>query len=278
MLICQETDEIVLKAFKQLQKAYNALEAPLLADCYFPTWIEGCAGTPLAARQTAWGVIQQCDYVSEQDPKETLLCIGLLGVGEDTYRAVEAVNEAKRGFKKAMLAYKASLAQEGISPNNVLKQLGLPRLHLKQCYRLIPLLSKAPKKVRWTWAHTRAILRITPEEAILRLQKRGDDEGIRQQIRKCATLSPKESLAIIQELAPHLRANLVFGDKISGFTRHMIKASLPIMFHTSELAELPDYRPPKEKHLKDAARPIRSDLQIDPTPFLPAIRAHRYLS
>ena len=283
----------VLGAFLHLRHRLSLAREALLNELPFPAWIEQAPNQASIQqiRFQAISVIEQLEYGPSQAPKETLLCAGIIAVSCPTLEAFSAVNEAKLQFKKAVLALKASFLPlndpelndsiekalgQPSETRQTLRQLGMARLHLKQCYRKIPLLDKAPQKVSWTWAHTRAIQRITVEQAIKSLEKRGSDAGIMQQIARCAQLSPKEPLAIIQELAPHLRANLVFGDASTGVVRRMIKAPLPI-FYPAIGDELPAYTPPKPKQEKDKQRVLRSDVKIDPNPFLPAIRAHRYL-
>ena len=57
----------------------------------------------------------------------------------------------------------------------------------------------------------------------------------------------------------------------------MIKAPLPILFPADKNTPLPDYKVCKAKESKNENRIIRVDTKLDPIPFLPAIRAHRYL-
>ncbi len=283
----------VLESFKVLQQALADLKTSILADSHLLTWIDNPPGvTPWEVRLFAATQIQQCEYLTDQDPKETLLCVGYLGASARTIAAVQAVNDAKQRFKTDMLALRAakiSLKDTWLTENfeglllerspelrEAMRKMGLARLHLKQCYRPIPLLGKVPTKIRFTWAHTRAILRVSVEQAIALLRKRGQDYGIEQQILQCGHLQPSEPLAIIQELAPHLRANLIFGSKETGIERRMIKAPLPIFFPADERTVPPNCKPPKEKTGKDSTREIRSDTKINPEVFLPAIRAHRY--
>lgn len=264
----------VLTAFQGLQQAFDGLSEHLLQEINHPIWLQE---DPLLAdlsetRALAVSQIGRFDYLPLQEPRETLLCIGLIGSSPQTLEAALLFNQAKHTFKASILALRASK----IDTHEALKQMGFGRLHLKQCYRTLPLLHKIPTKVRWTWANTRAIQRITVETAVTLLHKRGNDYGIQQQIERCASLPAGTPLAIVQELAPHVRANLVFGDKETGYERHMIKAPLPILFPADAHSTLPDYKPCKAKASKNENRIIRMDTKLDPIPFLPAIRAHRY--
>ncbi len=284
--------QALLESFKQLSYTLGQLQTALRKDAALPAWLADHPQSP-NPRSQAFELIQQLEYLPGQPAKETLIAPGLIAASTQTLEALQALNLAKQSFKTTLLALKERPHQLDDpwlqaqfehalppSPNTVrqtLRKTGLARLHLKQCYRNIPLLAQRPQKVSWTWAHTRAITQITRAKALELLQKREQDEGIQQQIVRCSALPASERLAIIQELAPHLRANLVFEDPATGKRRSMIKASLPIFFpHVPGLA-LPQFYPPSEKCAKNPTRPRRADVKIDPSPFLPALRAHRYL-
>ncbi len=284
----------VLESFSALQDRLADLQQTLLQDHQLLGWIQetdsNLSGYQL--RAFAFKQISQLEYLPKQAPREILLCVGFLGANPPTIDALHALNQAKLQFKKAMLTLKAAkvplhdpyltetmeniLGQRPEQTRLLLKKMGLARLHLKQCYRLIPTLLKAPTKLSWTWANTRAIKRISQEEALQLLKKKGSDLGIQRQMEKVLALPKEEKLAIVQELAPHLRTNLVFGDKASGIERRMIKGSLPVFFPANEMTAMPAFKPPKIKQIKNIHRQSRTDQKLDPEPFLPAIHAHRY--
>lgn len=285
----------VLESFSGLQDCLADLQQALLGDHKLLGWLQE-ADSDLSGYQLrafAFEQISQLEYLPKQAPREILLCVGFLGANAPTIDALLALNQAKAQFKKAMLALKAAkvplhdpyltetmeniLGQRPEQTRLLLKKMGLARLHLKQCYRIVPVLDKVPTKMSWTWANTRAIKRITPEEALLLLKKKGSDLGIQRQMEKVISLPKGEQLAIVQELAPHLRTNLVFGDKTSGIERRMIKGSLPVFFPANEMTAPPSFKPPKTKHIKNIHRQSRTDQKLDPEPFLPAIHAHRYV-
>jgi hypothetical protein len=242
-------------------------------------------------RSRAAYILKQIEYTNEQAPRETLLCAGFIGASPETLKLVQAVNESKDSFKKSILALKSAkipktdpflsaefntILPRSSETTQVLQKLGLARLHLKQCYRKIPILQSAPSKISWTWAHTRAIKKIDVAKAIEMLLKKGQRTAIDMQLQKLQSLSAKEPLAIVQELAPHLRANLVFKEAETQ-QRQMIKGPLPLFFPCTPETPRPHFSPPVPKQHKDDSRSKRSDIKIDPTPFIPAIRAHRYL-
>lgn len=245
-----------------------------------------------AIRNDALEFINQLEYIDTQEPKEILVGAGIFAASKATIAAINQVNSAKNKFKQAILALKTakikindqyflSTFEEILNARSQdittqLRKVGLARLHLKQCYRKIPILNHRPKKVTWTWANTKAIKKIDVNTAQQMLEKHRQDQGIQHQLAKLQTLNPNEPLAIVQELAPHLRANILIKDGINE-TRFMLKGSLPIFYlDEPSLPTLPEFIPPEEKKEKNKNRQIRSDVRLDPEPFLPAIRVHRY--
>ena len=282
----------LIEHYKQLQACLQNLKIALDADNELPAWVQSgtIPGMPLLTdRARAYAIISALEYHDEQAPKEILICPGIIAASDHTLTMIEALNDAKDQFKQTMLmlkqakiklntaefkhAFEETLSKRTAPTTQALKRTGLQRLHLKQCYRRIPILPEAPKKVSWTWAHTRAIRKINKISARQLLEKKGQDPGILQQLNKLEYLSHDEPIAIIQELAPHLRANIVFHNQ----ERMMIKGPVPIFF-PGNAAQMPYFKPPPEKKLKDKNRGVRTDLQIDPESFLPAIHAHRYLA
>lgn len=288
----------VLQAFEKLTHSIDVLCQAILDDTPMVAWMQPLDMLPEANqvdchRQRACLMIRQLEYLDNQAPREILVSAGFIGASDQTIQLSEQLNNDKEHFKQAVLALKAkklSIKDDAISKNiqNILKkrpeglqlalqQAGLSRLHLKQCYRQIPILPHAPKKISWTWAHTRSIKKITVAQAEQLLNQKGDNDNIALQRKKLYGLSDKEPLAIIQELAPHLRANIVF-DVNNQTERMMIKGPMPIFFPADTATPMPIYKQPAPKQDKDKNRVIRSDVKIDPNPFLPSIRAHRYAS
>lgn len=288
----------LLDNFAHLTTAIDALCDAIMADERLVAWLQEIREPPMLtqsrdnARQQCCSVLKQLEYLDEQQPREIIVAAGFVGSSAETLEMVNSVNHQKISFKQSMLALKnakinirenhlakgiqAILSKRPSSTSTALNTLGLSRLHLKQCYRQIPILNEAPKKITWTWAHTRSIKKITAEKAIEMLGKKGQSTNIELQIKKCQGLSPSEPLAIIQELAPHLRANIVI-ESSAQTKRLMVKGPLPIFFPAESCTPCPDFKPPKEKQDKNKNRMIRNDVRIEAEVFLPAIRAHRYI-
>ena len=293
----------VLDAFSDLQTSMQTANHHITrVDAHLPVWFSPPPKMGffphLSEREKVCLYLHQFEYLETQSPKEILVGPGIVAASKDTLHAIENLNQCKQRFKKEMVALKeahGSLRQvvdlqeamdellnkrpSGVARN--LQKMGLARLHLKQCYRIIPCFYQKPEKIAWTWANTRAIRRITVAQADQLLLKQGEDGRIAWQREKLAQLPHDEPLAIVQELAPHLRANIVFRDNAAAAsTRKMVKGPVPFFYAEENIAQpgpLPRFSPPGEKKAKDKERPTRKDVKLDPNVFLPAIRAHRYV-
>lgn len=286
----------VINHFEKLTNHIERLCQAILEDEGLVAWMQDIDNLPYSSgvdshREKACNIIRQLEYLDDQAPREILISAGFIGASPETLKLAQELNEGKNAFKQSVLALKSLklsikdnlIAQDMQSilkkrPNVLTKTLqhaGLSRIHLKQCYRQIPILLHAPQKISWTWAHTRSIKKITVAQADSLLSQKGDNPNIEVQRKKLYSLSNNEPLAIIQELAPHLRANIVFNID-HHIKRMMIKGPMPIFFPATRQTPYPQYKAPKQKQEKNKNRVIRSDVKIDPTPFLPAIRVHRY--
>lgn len=284
----------VIESFSALQQALHHLTTALSAEEDYPCLMfDVAAHTPAAHKQTLITALNQLEYTDDQAPREIKVYPGLVGASLETLELAHQLNQCKLAFKQAVLNLKRekislqapllheyfskTLYQRSASTSTSLKRAGMARLHLKQCYRLLPILDKEPYKISWTWANTRSIKKITVKQADELLQKRGDDSGIQQQRLKLSHLKADEPIAIVQELAPHLRANILFSTKEDETERRMIKGPMPIFFPADAQTVLPQIKPPKAKAGKNNERVLRADVKINPEPFLPAIRGFRYL-
>lgn len=267
----------VLTAYSNLQMSLEKVGIAVKAESALLAWVHDDADKPLifgdlGAREKAMALLTQNEYLDSQAPREILVLPGFIGASAETLHLLKELNEVKDRFKKSVLALK--VAHKPSQFTQAMHAMGFARLHLKQCYRKVPILKLAPLKMSWTWAHTKSIKRISIEKAQEMLLKKGEDSGILLQIQKLSALPSHEKLAIVQELAPHLRANIVLNDE--NRTRLMIKGPVPIFFPCDSQTPSPAFKVPQKKSLRDQNRTIRKDVRLDPIPYLPAIRAHRY--
>ncbi len=285
----------VINSFKALKSHLTTVnEHVCVLDRDLPAWIQPSDKLPAlpdtSYRRQACQLLSQIEYLDGQQPREILFGAGIIAASSATLIALEQLNQAKKIFKQSMLKLKAAkispkheflvehfedlLMQRDPGIATTLARMGLARVHLKQCYRKIPCYSQRPNKIAWTWANTRSIKKISLQQAAELLNKHYKDEGLERQLKLLQGLDPHEKLAIVQELAPHLRANLVM-PAADGGQRIMVKGPVPIFYFAAEKLPLPEFTPPKAKSGKNIERMIRKDVKINPEPFLPAIRAHR---
>lgn len=283
---------IIVESFRALQDSLYRFAATYYHDKQLNAWLAPPC-KPTDARQLAFKAISQLEYTEQQASKATLQQPGIVGASKESLRLIEQINNNKDQFKQVMQTLKktenkviieqlntlldAELNKRNLQHKAILRRTGLARLNLKQCYRHIPVLKNKPNKVSWTWAHTKAIKKITVEEATQKLLKKADSPGIRHQLKRLAECPSTESLAIIQEVAPHLRANILTVDNNGNKERKMISAALPIFYPETIDQALPMVSPPGEKHPNSMHRLKRSDQKIAQEVFIPALRAHRYI-
>jgi len=289
---------LVRQAFQDLLNALEKFSLSLESDDNLPGWVDGSHEPllefPSNPRKAAVIAFLQLTFLEGQEPKETIVLPGVLAASRKTIDLAHDVNKEKSKFKNVMTRLKQENGQtleatiksmlfeeyrkRDYVRKTVLKSISLSRLSLKQSYRKITILDECPSRIGWTWANTRGVKVVTVEEARHMLLKYEDDAGIRAQLGKLDTLPNDEKLAIVQDLAPHLRANLVFQNNDGSIKRKQVKAALPLLYPwlpEETFPTLPAKGVPEKKG-KSERRLQRSDRKIEDEVFLPAIRAHRY--
>lgn len=224
-------------------------------------------------------------YHEDQDGRETRLYPGLIALNHEQITLAAEVNLAKDRFRKAVQTIKdndsvrwreiqGQLARRYQGLNDAMSREGLARLHLKQVFRHIPLVVKRPDRVGFSWYTSgRSIQRITKAEAYERLSQLNTESAhIRIQMERLASVPDTEPLARVQKQAPVLRANLVFADG----RRKSMNVSLPLLFPSQGINELPDFSVPPATPPNDRHRLVRSDNKLEEEAWLPSIRVHRY--
>ena len=237
----------VLNSFAALKTCLNTVNEHVCGlDKDLPAWFQppivlgfNKLGSP---REQACQLISQLEYMDGQQPREILVGAGIIAASIETIQAIQDLNTAKQTFKQAIL----KLKRANIFPNELtlaLMRMGLARVHLKQCYRVMPYFMQRPKKISWTWANTRSIKKISVATATELLLKHTQDAGIERQLKLLQGFDVNEKLAVVQDLAPHLRANIVMPG-VDGDKRLMVKDPVPLFYLASDNI-LPDLR-----HLK----------------------------
>ncbi|MFT6916380.1 MAG: hypothetical protein ACJAWL_002715 [Motiliproteus sp.] len=221
------------------------------------------------------------------DGRRTRSCHGLIAADAALLAAADRVNQAKADFRLTLAMLKTELNTEpkvaleslGRRPNalrEVLGYKGLARLHLKQCYRLIPSIERQPQRVGLNWYTSgRSIKRLSVDQAQKLLLRIGIDKPhIQVQMDKLQHLSGDCPLAQIQQQAPLMRANLRYENSAE---RQAMNLSLPLLFGYDAERPFPEHNSPSLTPETERQRQIRSDCRIDPEPFLPSLRIHLYL-
>lgn len=227
-------------------------------------------------------------YRDGQDGRETRSRHGLVLIDEETATLITQVNHFKDEFRTQVQRVKKELERdlwqqqyqrlgEHSSPlRDAMTFSGLSRLHLKQCYRHIPLLPERPDKVGFSWyVNGRSIRNLSLMDAQNMLLALGEDKPhIQLQLDKLSKLPSHIRLAQVQTLAPVVRANLVF--KQAGITsRKAMNVPLPL-FMLDDGRGLPLFNDIAATPPPGRTRQQRNDQRIEPEPFLPSLRIHLY--
>jgi len=229
------------------------------------------------ARSELITVLERLEYQDERDGRETDICPGILGASGKLIKLVAELNRQRDLFKQAVLA---SNRDDKQAARRIMSRNGYPRLHFKQLYRHLPILLKPPRSIRFTWGATRSIRKITHQQAyqrLVRLAGKDPTPGYQQQLALLQEHPRNEPIAIVQDLKPHIKANVCWvegcgRDKV--VSRKLISAPLPILIPLDPGEALPEYSAAFPDERK--ARKARSDVKIESQAFLPSIRGHRY--
>jgi len=229
--------------FRALTQALQDLRQHLMSSQpthYYPLTDseESLNAAPLTL---ACDLISDLWYQGDQDGRETRARHGLILADESTIHLINTVNEQKDRFRSAVNAEKQQLDKQqwadrqqqlslhGSKLRESLSFAGLQRVHLKQCYRHIPLIVDKPIKVGFSWYNNgRSIKKISHHQAQQFLLELGEDKShIQAQLQTLGKLSAKTQLAQMQLLAPQVRGNLLFKEKGNQWRKAM-NISLPL--------------------------------------------------
>ncbi len=273
----------LIESLNQLQQELLSFSA-LLQQSTLPFWLPGETATTL---QQAAMLYTDIWYRDGQDGRTTISQHGLIGATPELIEATHRLNRAKADFQHLATQYRLSessqlqreLHKRSETIAGLLHRQGASRIHLKQCYRQIPVFDTCPTKVGFSWYTSgRSICKLTPEEAEEKLLRMDTSQPhIQMQLEAVGKLRPGDMLAQVQKQVPVMRANPVWKQQ-DNTLRKAQNTSLPIIIAlNSDNPNLPAYNEPPLNPPEARSRVERSDLKIDPLPFLPSIRAHRYL-
>jgi hypothetical protein len=281
----------LLESFESLLNSLDYFCTAVRHETVLPAWVsctEQEHHEKLGMRSKAVQFYHALWYEEGQDGRETLTCPGIVGASSETMEKALACNKAKDDFKEAVLALKylsksnASVLMADLHKRNetvaiAMKHMGAARLNLKQAYRHIPLLTKRPLKIGFTWSRQgRVIQRTSVNEARRLLERRRETPQLLTELQRLSEIPETEILARVRSICPHLRANVVFENEVKGgFERRLIQAPLPVLVPLRPGEPLPEFVPIAPEPLENP-RLQRSDVRIEEQLFLPSIRVHRY--
>ncbi|EHJ91638.1 hypothetical protein [Vreelandella boliviensis] len=228
-------------------------------------------------------------HEKDQDGRETRNYIAVVAANDILLTAIDAVNHAKtnfsellqhikQAFPQTLSDAKSRLPQRHPHVDEVLRRNGLARLHLKQCWRQLPIAQAPVSRVRFAWYSSgRSIKRLSVQEAEHKLLHLDTDAPhIRIQLRKLAGIPSSEVLAQVQTQAPLMRANLFFTEPLDdGHTRRALNAAMPI-FVPDNNQRLPHINLPALQPPTTRKRARRRDEKLEQDVFLPSLRVYRY--
>ena len=228
-------------------------------------------------------------YQDGQDGRATRSHVGLVAADERVMEAALRVNATKQAFATLIAEIRTEVPSlipeiKAVLPfrhpalHDHLRGTGLARLHLKQCWRAIPLAEAPVARVRLAWyASGRSIKRLTVREAEQKLLALDNEAPhVRIQLRQLAGIPDGEPLAQVQTQAPLMRANLFYREPLEdGRTRRAMNIALPL-FVPSPDGRLPDHNQPPPTPPATRTRARRRDERLEDTVFLPSLRVYRY--
>lgn len=230
-------------------------------------------------------------YRDGQDGRATRSYVALVAADEALLEAVATVNSAKHAFASKLGDIREQAA--GLIPeikavlpfrhpalHDHLRGQGLARLHLKQCWRQLPVADAPLSRVRLAWYSSgRSIKRLTVREAEQRLLALDSEAPhIRIQLERLAGIPDREPLAQVQKQAPVMRANLFFTEPLAdGRERRAMNLPLPLFIPAPE-GRLPHHNEPLPRPPEGRTRAKRSDERLEDEVFLPSLRVYRYRS
>jgi hypothetical protein len=226
------------------------------------------------------------DYRMEDRAGESVVCLGVVGVGSDIVRLAQAVNVAKAEFKaicaplhrvKIRVPVKGEESPtEAVQAIRVLlRSIQRSDLNLLAAYRKIPLLTARPASVTYTRANTRAVYSKSVYEIEEMLATLGGPTSLSDRGRLAALGRRETHLALVKERYQNIRANVVYANlDPRGRGRIQITAELPLLYPKGRRAEPPEVRFPAPVDAQ--ATPRVRQAKLEPRPFLESLPVYRY--
>ncbi len=285
MSILNEHIDLITTAFDQFS-ADLIVFSQHLANSTRPIFLGNPPDPFQTAKHQAIDLFSNIWHQDNGDGRKTKSYYGLVGCDDTLINSAHQLNASKANLKQAISILKQkglaelnqTLHQRSAIINEALNKQGLGRLHLKQCYRTLPIVESCPDRVRFSWYTSgRSIKKITVKEAIDKLLKMGSDKPhIALQLDKLQRLNSYTPLAQIQSQAPLIRANFAWKTENDQWKRQARNCPLPILIPLAANQNLPECNRLPDKAPTERQRALRADNLIDPEPFIPSLRIHLY--
>lgn len=277
----------IVAAFAALERDLKQFDQAL-SQCERPFSAPHLGDTPDAQKAALRTLLTDIWHSQDGDGRKTRSQWGLIGADDALIAATHALNTSKLHFKQVVGAFNNKqtaqihnlLQQRHQALALILDRQGLARLHLKQCYRLIPVLDSRPDTIRFSWYTSgRSIRRLTAKDAMEMLLKLDQSQAhIVLQIQRLSPLPQHTPLAQIQTQVPVIRANFAWQTGERQWQRQARNCPLPILIPLQKDDTLPTFNLLAEHPPEQRSRALRADSQIEPEPFLPSLRIHQYTS
>ncbi len=256
-----------LQAYEHLEKTVDALLHMIAEDAGRPAWVwdtreEG------EARRKACEAFASLYYEDGQEAGVLERVLGVIGASPETIRQARAVNDAKDTLREAH----RRLARSHTARRRALASLGMGRFHPLQACRRIHTLDVPPVRVGFTWAYVTTRTPITAGK--LKRMVMNDPEAKRY-LDRINALPDDEVLIIRRQMEPRPQANLAFRTP-SGFSRHTVTTTLPILYPAAHGDDPPIISPPPEPAMEP--RPPfrrRMDSAVEWDPIVPPFHVYR---
>ena len=229
------------------------------------------------------------DLEMEDEPNQSVVCLGVIGVSRDIVRLAEAVNDAKARLKRTCVPLQCRRVRVPIrDPEGLVRTKALPLtrvilrslqrsdLNLLAAYRKIPILAVNPAKIVYTEALTQSVYRKSRADILDMLENSGQPGAAEDRARVRATRD--RWFALVRDHYANFRANVWFeGLDRRGRGRVQMAAELPLMFALKERGTWPEIAYPEARDGSAPGEPARARAgRVDSVPFLTTVTISRY--
>jgi hypothetical protein len=293
----EEHKRAVAEALRDLDRTLDALVQALSHGPDILVEVEGATGSKVAVRRVCDAYLaldhgdtnadpEADDDEDEEGRKPTRGVLGVVGVNAHVLARAQDVNAAKEQLQAQCTRIKLRHLRVPVPDARgrtvvkvlpmarvILREIGRPSLSLLAAYRKIPILTGRPRRVAYTWSHTRAVYRKSRDDLMGLLEDVAPAaEADRLRLR---SLPPAEThLAWLREHYTHMRANVWFdGVDKRNRGRAQLVARLPLLYPAGRSRTLPQIEYPDTDPQPQRER----EGKLEPKRFLETLPVYRYL-